>query len=98
MQLSWILLPGPMRMGPTSPRRTAPYQTVTFSPRVTSPMRAALSAARAVGAMAGVFPAAVRMSIDCLLVNTGSAWAGGPVYAFKKQKTPFLILFNGSCC
>ena len=46
-------------------------------------MRAALSAARAVGAMAGVFPAAVRMSIDCLLVNTGSAWAGGPVYAFK---------------
>ena len=49
VQLSWILLPRPIRMGPTSPRRTAPYQMVTFSSRATSPITAAVSASRAEG-------------------------------------------------
>ena len=54
--LSWMLVFSPMVMGPSSPRITAPYQTVEPGLRVTSPTTTALPATKAAPSSRGVFP------------------------------------------
>src|SRR5919107_5356583 len=48
---SWMFDCAPMMIGAMSPRTTALYQTLDSSPRVTSPMTAAVEAMKAVGWM-----------------------------------------------
>ena len=46
----------PMRIFSVSPRTTAPYQMLAFSPSATSPITAALSATQAPAASCGCLP------------------------------------------
>src|SRR6478752_4436568 len=61
--LSWIDVSSPMRMWNTSPRNTAPNQTLERAPRVTSPTMVAFSATKALGSICGCLPRKARIMI-----------------------------------
>src|SRR5688500_17376734 len=56
IQPSWMFVRAPMRIGPTSPRTTHPYQMLVSSPRTTSPTTTAVGATKADAGTTGERP------------------------------------------
>ena len=73
--LSWMLVPGPIVIEDSSPRRTAPNQIVDPAPTSTSPTRTAVGATQASGCTRGR-----------LASNSNSGIAYNPKSVFDKPK------------